>query len=120
MQFCGTIIHLVEPSFGISEDGLTRFSPELVKSGRSIELKAMDTQYVGRPMRSEEAQCLAKDLKIVRWILTSKTVEDVPGQCRARCVAQEIASGISSEPRYFEHHPKHRGTQMFSNHGLAS
>ena len=100
MAFCGTVIHLVEPSFGISEDGLIRFSPDLVRSGRAIELKAMDTLYVGRPMRSEEAQSLAKDLKVkivpCRWILTSKTVEGVPGQCRARCVAQEIASGGAS------------------------
>ena len=100
MEFCGTVIHLVEPSFGISEDGLCRFEPELVKAGRMIELKAIDTLYVGRPMRSDEAQVLAKDLKIniipCQWILTSKTVEGVAGQCRARCVAQEIASGGGS------------------------
>ena len=64
MTFCGTVIYLVEPSFGISEDGLIRLCPELVGSGRAIELKAMDTLYVGRPMRSEEAQSLAKDLKV--------------------------------------------------------
>ena len=56
MEFCGTVIHLVEPSLGISEDGLCRFEPELVKSGRMIELKAMDTLYIHICRSSDEVR----------------------------------------------------------------
>ena len=100
MSFCNTTIHLVEPSMGISEDGLTRFDSEKVKAGRLIELQAMNSLQVGQPLRMPQAQSLAKELGIriipCRWVLTAKTVEGMPGQCRARCVAQEIASGSAS------------------------
>ena len=93
MQFCGTQIYLVEPSSGLSEDRITYFTPSLVHEGRLIELEAMNALHVGHPMRGGE---LAKSLGIRiiprRWALTAKTVR----QCRARCVAQEIASGGAS------------------------
>lgn len=40
--FCGSTVHLIDPISGLSEDGLTWFAPELVKTGGMTELKAMD------------------------------------------------------------------------------
>ena len=79
---------------------MTHFTPRLVSEGRLIELEAMNALYVGNPMRGSEATELAKSLGIriipCRWVLTAKTVNGIAGQCRARCVAQEIASGGAS------------------------
>lgn len=44
---------------------------------------------------------MARDLHIriigSRWVLTSKTVEGVENQSRARCVVQDVATGAQSE-----------------------
>ena len=98
--FCGVKIYLVEPELGISEDGQSTFSPELVKSGRRTELLAMDQLHVGDPISEETARALVHELgvKIInsRWVLTTKTIEGEQNQCRARCVVQEVASGSMS------------------------
>lgn len=76
------------------------FAPELVKAGRLTELKAMDHLEAGTLLKHEQAHALAADLEIAivnsRRVLTSKTIAGIPDQCRARCVAQQIASGASS------------------------
>ena len=82
------------------EDGQTTFSPELVKDGRLVELKAMNKLQVGVPIVEEVAGEMAKELHIriigSRWVLTSKTVEGIENQCRARCVVQDVATGAQS------------------------
>ena len=90
----------MEPELGISEDGNSTFGPELVKAGRLTELTAMDRLKVGKPIVEHVAKELCRDLGIriisSRWVLTSKTIEGEPNQCRARCVVQEVASGSES------------------------
>lgn len=50
-EFCGCQVYLIEPELGISEDGQTTFSPELVKGGRLIELTAMSSMLVCQSSR---------------------------------------------------------------------
>ena len=91
---------LIDPELGLSEDGQTTFPPELVKAGRLIELVAMNKLTVGVPIEAQTAKAMASELHIriigSRWALTSKTVEGVPNQCRARCVVQDVAAGAQS------------------------
>ena len=99
-DFCGHKVYLIEPELGISEDGHTRFTPESVKAGRLTELNAMNKLEVGEPIREEDAKALAKELglRIIgsRWVLTSKTIDGLDNQCRARCVVQDVATGSLS------------------------
>ena len=61
---------------------------------------AMDQLQVGVPTVEEVAREMAKvhHLRIIgsRWVLTSKTVEGIENQCRARCVVQDVATGAQS------------------------
>ena len=99
-EFCGCTVFLIDPELGLSEDGQTTFPPELVKAGRLIELVAMNKLTVGVPIEAQTAKAMASELHIriigSRWVLTSKTVEGVPNQCRARCVVQDVAAGAQS------------------------
>ena len=99
-QLCGEKIYLINPLSGLSEDGCTWFDADRVKSSRITELTAMDRLEVGTLLHQPEATSLAAEYQIAivpsRWLLTSKTINGVPEQCRARCVAQQVASGASS------------------------
>ena len=99
-EFCGSTVYLIEPMSGLSEDGSTWFPADLVKSGRLTELQAMNHLKAGVLLQPDAAHALAKELDIQivssRWVLTSKTIAGVADQCRARCVAQQLASGSMS------------------------
>ena len=102
-EFCGCQAYLIEPELGISEDGQTTFSPELVKGGRLVELMAMNKLQVGVPIVEEVAREMAKELHIriigSRWVLTSKTVEG-KNQCRMCRSGCSYGSSVSTESRH--------------------
>ena len=52
------------------------------------------------PIDACTAKDMASELHIrtigSRWVLTCKTAEGVPNQCRARCIVQDVAAGAQS------------------------
>ena len=94
-RLCGHDVYLVEPVGAVSECGMASFNVEQARDGRKIELTAMDKLAIGKVLDAPTAQSRAKELgiKIIpcRWVLTEKQV-DGNTICRARCVAQQVAS----------------------------
>ena len=98
-SLCGRDVYLVDPVGAVSECGMTSFSVEQAREGRKVELLAMDKLHIGEIMDGQTAQKRAQELNVkvipCRWVITEKTAE---GQvvCRARCVAQQVASREAS------------------------
>ena len=98
-RLCGHDIYLVDPVGAVSECGMTSFSVEQAREGRRVELLAMDALHIGEILDGPTAQKRAQELNVkvisCRWALTEKVAEGHV-VCRARCVAQQIASREAS------------------------
>ena len=99
-ELCGERIFLVRPTAAVSEDMNDTFSISEAESGRRTELEAMNRVRVGNILSEADARRLAAErgqsIIPCRWVLTRKADQDGSKICRARCVAQQVASGAAS------------------------
>ena len=99
-ELCGEKIFLVRPTAAVSEDMHDTFSISEAESGRMTELEAMNRVRFGNILSEADARRLAaergQNIIPCRWVLTRKTDQDGSKICRARCVAQQVASGAAS------------------------